>query len=99
MSSPEDIQLRLINPFITNHPPSIIKYTEPRDRTPSTTVAIDSNMELPISPMSPLSKSDEAIDEDNIHPISTGRPFFLKFMSMKTIGQKFGVRRILQNRL
>ena len=98
MTSSEDVQSRSINPFIMNSPP-IIKYIEPRERSSSISVVIDSDTELPVSPMSPFSKSDEAMDEYNDYRISTARPLLVKFMSMRTIGQQFRVRKVLRNRL
>jgi hypothetical protein len=94
----EDVQVRVINPFSTNSA-SIIKYIEPRNRTPSTTVMIGEELEVPVTPMSPSSRSDQAMDDYNDHPISTTRPLLMKFISMRTIGQQFGIRKILQNRL
>jgi len=94
MNSTEDCHLRLINP-VTPNTTSVIKYIEPR----STNITIVPDSALSISPISPLKRSDESINEYDPHQIPTPGRVSFKPLSMAVISRQLSLRKFLQNRL
>jgi len=99
MTSSEDLNSRLINP-VTSNTSSVIKYSEPRNEARSLRrITIVSDSTSLNSPISPLRKSDQSVNEYDHRQKPTPRGVSFRRVSMSVIKRQFGTRKTLQNRL
>lgn len=98
MNSSEDLH----SPFLRaarSKLPCIIGFIEQRDKEPSTTITVGFNPTPPHSPISPLRKSDEIINEFETDKTPSRRTTYSRHLSVSLISHQLRMRKFFQKRL
>ena len=98
MNSSEDHRSPFLRAARSNLP-CIIGFTEQRDEEPSTTITVGFNPTPPQSPISPLSKSDEIINEFETDETPSPKRTYGRHISVSLLCHELRMRKFFQKRL